>query len=671
MASRSFEAAINHMRSIGVKFEDGLSRKEIARIESTFKFHFPPDLKQFLQTALPVTGGFPNWRSESVNEFRNSYFDRPSRGILFDVEHNDFWSTNWGSRPLELADALVEAKRQLETVPSLIPIRSNHYLPSIPSAEGNPVLSVRQSDIQFVGDNIQSYLLNLFQPSDEINESTQRSQIPFWGDTVRSNRIRVPNLAGPVVDDDQQALEQLCEIARDAGFWAKIVPELKGVAFDRRKPTDAHKHGVYWILRRDFGWLICIRCPRFYYAPQAERIPELCLKLLEILPQNELPDRQHLPFWNFHLNDDLRREFELVAIQHFTQLDDEREKKLRQWESIGWRQMSRGQMDEAWNAYESRFYSRNDGLFRTPTPATTWSISQIYLRGQEFRETVERDLNSKTLAAFRQLTSRGEELLALDQNHTCYFFDPHEMHEGGTEDWAVPVLPDGDHHIFLARDHRFGIIGNCVQMTMCIFGKDLLKAFEISKPLAFQWPTWSAEVQRSYEKQWLLNGWRQLTFEEKDDIWARFNSSFQFDDSRFAISSAAIVEPTPSVTWAIKAESTSESSDADAITRIVLPALQKATTTFERLFAFAPPHWYENYTFNAHLLESTDRARWAVSLNPEDGFAIIVAHDLRFGIFVNPVEQSICLFGETLLAEIQEDARRVFGKEIRRNGIAL
>src|SRR4051794_40802585 len=100
---RSIHAAVEHLRSNRVVFEPGLTDDEITRIEGVHGFRFPPDFRLFLQTALPVTGGFPNWRSESDNDLRYHYLDRPSRGILFDVEHNDFWSNEWGPRPVDLA----------------------------------------------------------------------------------------------------------------------------------------------------------------------------------------------------------------------------------------------------------------------------------------------------------------------------------------------------------------------------------------------------------------------------------------------------------------------------------------------------------------------------------------------------------------------------------------
>lgn len=672
MIGHSFEAAVDHLRSHGVKFEPGLGDDEITRIEGEYRFRFPPDFRRFLQTALPVSGGFPNWRSESANDLRNRFLDRRSRGVLFDVEHNDFWSGEWGPRPAELAEALAEAERRLDSTPPLIPIRSHHYLPSDPAVEGNPVLSVRQSDIACVGRDLPSYLMGLFGPAEAKNESLPERHIPFWADAARTGRIRVPNLAGPVVVGAEPEYDHLCRVARAAGFWAEAVRLLhgSGVTFDRTEPPGNRKSGVFWVTRRDFGWLVCVRCPRYYFAPDADRVPELCLALLNDLPHEELQGGR-LPFSNFRLGDGLRREFGLVAIQHFTQVDDERERKVRAWEREGWREMSHGQTDVAWDGYGDRFGYPAGGPFQTPTPSATWDIAHVYLRGKVFRDRVEADLTSKALAALKECTRPGEEVFALDWNHPCYFFDPHAATDAGQDAWPVPVLPDGDHYIFLAQDHRFGIVGNCVDMTVCVFGQGLLAAFDASRPEAFSWPTPTAEARRVNEHRRTALGWQRLTTEEKEDIWEQFDSRFRYDQSRFAPNACTVTEPTPSVTWAVAPGTSGDQTDADTRTMTLLGGLQKATKPGERLFALAPPRWFEHYTFDPHRLGTSSRDSWAVSVNPDDGFAILLAPDLRFGVVVNPVEKTICVFGEELLAAMGDDTSSVFGRIVRRNGTSV
>src|SRR5262245_3746569 len=105
MNKQSIRCAIEHLRSKRIAFEGGLSEKEIARAEGMLGFSFPSDLRQFLQTALPVSGGFPNWRSESEDNLRRM-LSRPLQGILFDTEHNDCWPDSWGMKPAKVEDAL-------------------------------------------------------------------------------------------------------------------------------------------------------------------------------------------------------------------------------------------------------------------------------------------------------------------------------------------------------------------------------------------------------------------------------------------------------------------------------------------------------------------------------------------------------------------------------------
>jgi hypothetical protein len=662
----TIHAAIAYLKSQRIVLEPGLTDEEITRVEEAYDFSFPPDLRQFIQTALPVSGGFPNWRSESATNLRHRYLDRPVRGILFDVEHNDFWPQAWGPRSADLA----EAGRRLKLAPPLIPVRSHHFLPANPLEEGNPVFSVRQTDIACVGRDLTSYLMSLFGPDGHANTGVGELVISFWTEAARTSRVRVPNLAGPVVPGMEQTYAQLCRVVQRAGFWAQVIPLANGgagVTFDRREPTGDHKHGVFWAARKDFGWLLCVRCPRFYIAPDAEHIAELCLALLDKLPQEELQAGRP-PFWNFKLDDAVRREFGLVAIQHFTDQDDERECKLRAWERLGWREMSHGQMEETWNRYGAMFgYPQRDEL-TTPTPSITWDISPIFLRNHEYLGSMEADLTLKTLDALKGCTPPGEEVLALDWNHPCYFFDPHAgIADARPFSWAVPVLPNGDHYIFLAQDYRFGIIGNCVQMTVCVFGRELLAAFHGMPHLIFMKPTWTFEERRAKEGQWTDRGWQKLTVEEKEDIWERFDSQFGFYQRRMKVNSPAIAEPTPSLTWAILAGS--ECRDAD-LTLKVLAGLQRATKPGERLYALDSLRWYEHYTFDPHRLESTSRDNWALPVYTDDNYAIVLAPDFRFGVFGNPLEKTLCIFGSQLIEAMGDDLPQAFGRVVRKNGKA-
>ena len=144
-----------------VEFDNGLTDGEVSAVESRFGFRFPPDLREFLQTALPRGPHFPDWRSGDEASLR-SWLDQPREGVLFDVEHNGFWLQEWGLRPGSLADALLLASDHIEAAPRLIPIFMHRMMPDDPHLPRNPVLSVHQTDIIYYGFDLADYFRHEF-----------------------------------------------------------------------------------------------------------------------------------------------------------------------------------------------------------------------------------------------------------------------------------------------------------------------------------------------------------------------------------------------------------------------------------------------------------------------------------------------------------------------------
>ncbi len=177
------------LEKAGVIFEQGLTKSEIGRIETEFGFTFPPDLAEFLSFALPVSGGFINWRS-APKEVLLERLDWPADGACFDIEHDGFWLGEWGPRPAALPKAFEVAREMLAQAPKLIPIFSHRYLPDRPSLPGNPVFSVYQTDIIYYGIDLFDYLKNEFYVSfggkgrSGININDVR-KIDFWSDLAQ------------------------------------------------------------------------------------------------------------------------------------------------------------------------------------------------------------------------------------------------------------------------------------------------------------------------------------------------------------------------------------------------------------------------------------------------------------------------------------------------------
>jgi hypothetical protein len=62
MTTEQTKHIIRLLTDKGVHFDSGLTDDEVLQVETKFDFKFPPDLKLFLQTVLPTSERFVNWR---------------------------------------------------------------------------------------------------------------------------------------------------------------------------------------------------------------------------------------------------------------------------------------------------------------------------------------------------------------------------------------------------------------------------------------------------------------------------------------------------------------------------------------------------------------------------------------------------------------------------------
>ncbi|MGI8542374.1 MAG: SMI1/KNR4 family protein [Aridibacter sp.] len=160
----------------------GLTEDEIVKAETLYDFRFPPDLKEFLMFALPVSSKWINWRKLGSNDIKAA-FDWVYEGIYFDIENNVFWLEDWGEKPADLQEAFSIAKQKIDEAPKLIPIYSHRYMPTEPNERNNPVFSVYQTDIVYYGNNIWDYFEKEFPHhfqtlSNKIEKPIK--QIKFW-----------------------------------------------------------------------------------------------------------------------------------------------------------------------------------------------------------------------------------------------------------------------------------------------------------------------------------------------------------------------------------------------------------------------------------------------------------------------------------------------------------
>lgn len=176
---------IAKLKAKGIIFEQGLTDEQILAIEKMGSFQFPPDLKAFLQVAVPIdridienTGGFPNWH-DNPQKILDDAWEWTIRTFTFDIEKNNFWMDEWGTKPENLSDALTVATDYLKTVPKLIPIYAHRFMPAEPVLAGNPVFSVYQAvDSIVYGVNLEHYLHQEFLTPN--HEQHDYRKIRFW-----------------------------------------------------------------------------------------------------------------------------------------------------------------------------------------------------------------------------------------------------------------------------------------------------------------------------------------------------------------------------------------------------------------------------------------------------------------------------------------------------------
>jgi hypothetical protein len=184
---------ISQMKQSGIEFESGLTDSEIQQAEQWGQFRFVLDLREFLQTALPVAWNtrrgrreFPRWRHDP-HIIKNAQV-WIWEGIEFDILHNHFWLEEWGEKPVETDDALSVARQHVSAAPLMIPIYAHRHIPAEPHETGNPVFSIYQTDIIYYGLDLEGYLQNEFlRGSNFTIEDSSAKRIRFWSRLVDIN----------------------------------------------------------------------------------------------------------------------------------------------------------------------------------------------------------------------------------------------------------------------------------------------------------------------------------------------------------------------------------------------------------------------------------------------------------------------------------------------------
>lgn len=179
MRKTAWSDLIEQLEQKGVTFDTGLTDAEIAEAESNYAVSFPEDLRGFIQTAIPNRFPFPNWRSAG-DPFIKEMLRLPLEGILFDVENNEFWLPEWGTKPRGKEEAKLIVEERVRLAPRLVPIYRHRMMPDRPITAENPVLSVHQTDVIYYGFDLDDYFRHEFGSEGRKEWPNKVREIEFW-----------------------------------------------------------------------------------------------------------------------------------------------------------------------------------------------------------------------------------------------------------------------------------------------------------------------------------------------------------------------------------------------------------------------------------------------------------------------------------------------------------
>lgn len=176
------------LNDAGIELGPGLTEAEFDSVHERFGFHFNPDHRSLLATALPLGDRWPDWRNGDDLELE-TWLDSVAEGFIWDALHQSppFWPPSWGTLPSSTEDIATTVRRELRGWPRLIPIYAHRFTPAAPSPSESPVFSVWQTDIIYYGANLLEYLTNeLLSGQGRKALSPRTISVPYWSRFVES-----------------------------------------------------------------------------------------------------------------------------------------------------------------------------------------------------------------------------------------------------------------------------------------------------------------------------------------------------------------------------------------------------------------------------------------------------------------------------------------------------
>jgi hypothetical protein len=159
------------------------TQDELDDAQDRFGLRFPPDLVAFFRTHRPAR--WYDW-TKDFEDIR-SMLAWPYEGLLFSVQNSTpgrpLWWPEWGRRPDNKDERAARLRAIIDAAPKLIPLRGHRYIPETPAEAGNPVFSVHQADVIYVGVDLEDWVRvdQSTEPTPD-NIACRPKWIDFWSE---------------------------------------------------------------------------------------------------------------------------------------------------------------------------------------------------------------------------------------------------------------------------------------------------------------------------------------------------------------------------------------------------------------------------------------------------------------------------------------------------------
>ena len=169
----------------------------------------------------------------------------------------------------------------------------------------------------------------------------------------------------------------------------------------------------------------------------------------------------------------------------------------------------------------------------------------------------------------------------------------------------------------------------------------------------------------------LMSAWEMQPIEDYEAVWSPFDREFCFRPSTRQF--PGYREPADSVTYHIG----HVYGDAESYTRLTVDLSRKLIRAFRHcvdrgdfINVLDWPH--PSYRFWPHAsFDFKSEDEWPIPALPNGDYFIFISQDQTFGILGHPWEQTMCVFGRSLLDAFDQDMPDLFDTPVRTGGKPL